>query len=39
LNHLQLSKKWTVAIPKWPIIYSQLHLHFGDRLPKIENRV
>jgi transposase-like protein len=39
LNHLQLSKKWTVAIPNWPIIYSYLHLSFGERLPKLENRV
>ena len=27
-----LEKKWDKPIPNWPLIVSQLHIHFGDRI-------
>lgn len=33
LAHENISKKWTIAIPKWALILSQLAIRFENRLP------
>lgn len=32
LAYTQISKKWTVRLPKWPLTLSQLAIHFEGRL-------
>jgi len=29
---MDVSKKWTLALPNWCIILNQLHVYFGERL-------
>ena len=33
LAHQDISKKWTMPIPKWANILNQLAIRFEDRLP------